>query len=154
MADFVLCPSTFVKNSVPRETVARDNVQVIPFGIDLESWGIGNGTKQPTFLYVGNVSVRKGVHRLLVAWKKLRAYRTHRLKLIGEMQLAEAFLREFRGMYDWIDRVPRDELRNRYQSAECLVFNALADGFGHVFAEAMACGTAGPVPRRIQALPM
>ena len=86
--------------------------------------------------------MRKGVHRLLLAWRRLRAYRICELRLIGEMFLTEAFLRDFRGMYTHIDRIPREQLRDHYCEASAFVFNPLADGFGHVFAEAMASGSA------------
>lgn len=86
--------------------------------------------------------MRKGVHRLLLAWRRLHAYRICELRLIGEMFLTEAFLKDFRGMYTHIDRLPRKQLRDHYCEASAFVFNPLADGFGHVFAEAMACGTA------------
>ena len=35
-----------------------------------------------------------------------------------------------------------EQLREHYCEASAFVFNPLADGFGHVFAEAMVCGTA------------
>jgi Glycosyltransferase len=84
--------------------------------------------------------MRKGVHRLLLAWRRLHAYRICELRLIGEMFLTETFLKDFRGMYTYIDRLPREQLREHYCEASAFVFNTVADGFGHVILEAMGCG--------------
>ncbi|MCI0746950.1 MAG: glycosyltransferase family 4 protein [Verrucomicrobia subdivision 3 bacterium] len=141
-ADYVLCPSEFVRKSLPETPALQGRVITIPLGIDVESWNPVQGYKQPVFLYVGNITIRKGAHRLLTVWKKLKAYRTHQLKLIGDMGIPRSFLSDFVGMYDFVPRVHRRELQRHYQAAQAFVFNAMADGFGHVFAEAMACGTA------------
>jgi glycosyltransferase involved in cell wall biosynthesis len=139
-AQYVLSPSAFVGRSLPSSISAE--VITIPLGVDVHSWPSTIRPKEPLFLYVGNISLRKGVHRLLLAWKRLKAYRTHRLRLVGDMRLSALFLRDFAGMYDWIPRVPRSELVSHYSSAAAFVFNPLADGFGHVFSEAMSCRTA------------
>jgi glycosyltransferase involved in cell wall biosynthesis len=140
-ADFVLCHSQFVMKSVLETGFNEGRVACIPFGTGAEEWQASNRPKEPVFLYVGNISVRKGVHRVLLAWKKLQAYRTHKLRLIGDMQLTSSFLQQFRGMYEHLPRMPRAALQEHYQAAHAVVFNAVADGFGHVIAESMACGT-------------
>jgi glycosyltransferase involved in cell wall biosynthesis len=140
-ADYVLCPSEFVRQSVAMQAKASARVHSIPLGIDAEYWKCNHRPKEPLFLYVGNISMRKGIHRVLLIWRQLKAYKTHRLRLVGEMRLSTTFLKGFAGMYDWVPRVPRAELARHYCAANAFVFNSLADGFGHVFAEAMACGT-------------
>src|SRR3989442_14204082 len=92
------------------------------------------------FLYAGNIRMRKGVHRLLLAWKQLKAHRTHELRLIGDMFLSKKFLDDFRGMFSHTPRVAREELDRHYEEASAFVFNPVADGFGHVILEAMGVG--------------
>jgi glycosyltransferase involved in cell wall biosynthesis len=142
LADHVLCHCAFVRRSVERAGFPCTQIKTIPFGVDAERWSAKPERKGNVFLYVGNITLRKGVHRLLRVWKTLRAHRTHTLRLVGDMHLAPAFLRDYAGMYEHVPRVPRGELEPHYHEASAFVFNSVADGFGHVFAEAMACGTA------------
>jgi len=142
LSDGVICPSTFVQESLREYFDARREMKTIPFGADSCFSQHKPPSSKPLFLYVGNITMRKGVHRLLLAWRRLHAYRTCELRLIGKMFLTEAFLKDFRGMYTHIDRLPHEQLREHYCEASAFVFNTAADGFGHVFAEAMACGTA------------
>lgn len=142
LADWVLCHCAFVRQSVERAGFPVGRIMTIPFGVDAGRWSANPERKGKVFLYVGNITLRKGAHRLLKAWKALGAHRTHTLRLVGDMQLAPTFLQDYRGMYEHVPRMPRDELARHYQEASAFVFNSMADGFGHVFAEAMACGTA------------
>lgn len=149
MATEILCPSSFVHYSLLAAGVSAEKISTIPLGADdrlAKATRLTERTKlssyrEPVFLYAGNVSARKGVHRLLNAWRKLKAYRTHRLRLIGNMDLPESFLADYRGTFEHVPRLLRRELILEYGRAQCFVFNALADGFGHVFAEAMLAGT-------------
>jgi glycosyltransferase involved in cell wall biosynthesis len=140
-AQYILCPSSFVQRSVAAAGVPRERIKTIPLGVDTRWRAANTSERQNVFLYVGNISARKGVHRLLKAWKRLGAKATHRLRLVGDMHLPQSFLRDYQGTYEHVPRVPRLGLIEYYSSAQAFVFNAMADGFGHVFAEAMVCGT-------------
>jgi glycosyltransferase involved in cell wall biosynthesis len=137
-ADHVLCPSMFVRDSLVR--YRPGTYTTIPFAVDNGSVHRANGPSKPVFLYAGNITTRKGVHRLLLAWKKLKAHRTHELRLVGEMFLSDKFLSEFRGMFIHVPRVSRSALDRHYSEASAFVFNPVADGFGHVILEAMRAG--------------
>ena len=141
MADRIICPSAFVKMTLEAAGIPEGKVAVTPFGCEstwLESPRHGDGR---TILFVGNVSARKGAHRLLKVWKSLGAHRTHRLLLVGEMHLNPAFLRDFAGTYEHMPRVPREDLRDIYLGASAMVLPALAEGFALVILEALSCGT-------------
>jgi len=138
LANYVLCPSKFVQASLPR---CGSNVQIIPFAIDVQQEP-ARKDRESVFLYAGNITMRKGVHRLLRAWKKLRAYRTCELRLVGDKFLSKQFLDGFRGMFTHVPRVSREELMRHYQESSVFVFNSMADGFGQVILEAMAAGVA------------
>lgn len=141
-ADWVLCPSGFVRSTVEAAGFPGHRVSTLPLGVD-SRWEINPALKRENiFLYVGNVSARKGVHRVLKIWKQLKAHKTHRLRLVGDMYLPRRFLADYQGIYEAVPRLPRERLAGEYGRAQAFVFNALADGFGHVFAEAMSCGTA------------
>jgi glycosyltransferase involved in cell wall biosynthesis len=141
-ATHILCPSSFVAESLKSSGIPGGRITVLPFGTGDNFASDLSGARDPIFLYAGTISARKGVHRLIRMWKQLRAYRTHRLRLIGEMRLPARFLADYRAVFEHIPRLPRASLVNQYARAQAFVFNALADGFGHVFLEAMACGTA------------
>ena len=138
-ADQVLCPSTFARASLTRHRAGT--YEMIPFAINGTTALSAERSRKPMFLYAGNITMRKGVHRLLLAWKELKAHRTHELRLVGDMFLSEKFLRDFRGMFTHVPRLARDELDRYYREAAGFVFNPVADGFGHVILEAMRCGT-------------
>jgi starch synthase len=147
LADYLWCPSTFVKNSLVAAGLPEDRVIVIPFGGENAWLNLPRPKPDGTFLLVGNVSARKGAHRLLKAWKKLGAHRTHRLLLIGAMQLRPGFLRDYQGLYEHMPRVPRAELANYYVRASALALPSLAEGFALVILEAVSCGTPALVSR-------
>ncbi len=142
MADKILCPSQFVKQSLLDAGVEDTKISVTPFGSEttwLEAPRAEGSSK--TLVFVGNISARKGAHRLLQVWKQLGAFRTHKLLLVGEMHLASSFLKDFAGMYEHRPRLPREDLRDIYLQADALVLPALAEGFALVIQEALSCGT-------------
>jgi glycosyltransferase involved in cell wall biosynthesis len=121
--------------------IRADRIKVLPLGTDPEFTADGSIVREPVFLYAGTISARKGVHRLIRVWKQLRAYKTHRLRLIGDLRLPCSFVADYKDAFEHIPRVARASLVTEYSKAQAFVFNALADGFGHVFAEAMSCAT-------------
>jgi glycosyltransferase involved in cell wall biosynthesis len=138
-ADHVLCPSTFVRDSLVK--YRPGTYTTIPFASDKGTAHGADKPSKPVFLYAGNITMRKGVHRLLLAWKELKAHRTHELRLVGDMFLSAKFLQDFQGMFTHVPRLAREELDRHYREAAAFVFNPVADGFGHVILEAMRRGT-------------
>jgi glycosyltransferase involved in cell wall biosynthesis len=139
-AHHILVPSRFVKDSLSDAGICPSRVTVIPFGSE-STWIADTPPIQgDTVLHVGNLSLRKGTHRLLRAWKKLGAHRTYRLRLIGSMQLSRTFLSDYAGCYEYLGRRPREELREHYRSACLFVLPAAAEGFAIVIQEALSCG--------------
>lgn len=142
MADVIFCPSQFVKQSLLSGGIESAKIKVIPFGGEAAWLDVPRArTTSKTFVFVGNISARKGAHRLLQVWKQLQAYRTHRLLLVGEMHLSPAFLSDYAGLYEHVPRMPREDLRDIYLNADALVLPALAEGFALVIQEALSCGT-------------
>jgi hypothetical protein len=140
-ASHIVCPSTFVQQSVLAAGIPSQRVVTMPFAAGAPRGSRSGVLREGICLYAGTISARKGVHRLIRVWKRLGAYRTHRLRLIGDLHLPKKFVAEYRNVFEHVPRMGRDQLATEYCRAQAFVFNALADGFGHVFAEAMACGT-------------
>ena len=140
LADHVWCPSQFVKTSLARTGMDPGKIAVMPFGGEVTWLQLQRPKPDGTFLLVGNISARKGAHRLLKAWKSLKAYRTNRLVFIGPMHLSPRFLKDYNGMYEHLPRMPRSKLARYYLRASALVLPALAEGFALVVLEALSCG--------------
>jgi alpha-maltose-1-phosphate synthase len=142
-ADHVLVASQFVRRGLIDAGFASSRISVIPYGCEPRAIypSIVEGRlKNKVILYVGNLSLRKGVPRLLRAWKRLGAYRTYRLRLIGSCQLSRRFMSEYADYIEHIPRMARSELWNHYLSASAFVFPSVGDGFGLVMNEALSCG--------------
>jgi glycosyltransferase involved in cell wall biosynthesis len=141
MADQIICPSQFVKDTLVEAGVPEKKIAVIPFGSESSWLDMKRLPSKKMFLFVGNISARKGAHRLIKAWNELGAWKTHELLLVGDMHLSPSFLKEHAGTFRHLPKVSRDELRDLYRQADALVLPALAEGFALVILEALSCGT-------------
>jgi glycosyltransferase involved in cell wall biosynthesis len=88
-------------------------------------------------LFVGSVSVVKGMPQLLDAMASLKGEPV-RLRVVGEPAMTVPA--EFRSgpAIEWVGSVPRSEMARHYQESDVLVFPSHSDGFGMVQIEAAA----------------
>lgn len=100
-----------------------------------------------TFLFVGELIPRKGLHQLLQACSLLNRSSSHnyRLLVIGDgaeraelTQFAQA--ENLSDSVTWIGWVPYEQLGAYFQLADALIFPTLEDVWGMVVLEAMAFG--------------
>ncbi|GMQ81802.1 MAG: hypothetical protein BMS9Abin05_1238 [Rhodothermia bacterium] len=140
-ANHILCPSQFVRRSLVAGGYGGKSIQVLPFACD-RGWLRESSEKRTNVvLGVGQISVRKGVHRLLKVWKQMGAYRTHTLRLVGDMRLPRAYLKQFKGIYEHVPSLPRKDLIRQYATAKMLVLNSMSEGMAIVIPEALSVGT-------------
>jgi glycosyltransferase involved in cell wall biosynthesis len=141
LADLVIVNSSFTKQSLVDAGISDGRIKVIPLGAPNVGKEIRSQPKSPfIFLSAGTQSVRKGVHYLLQAWRKLRPAGDVELWLIGQMALPGRLLADLPGKVVIRPSVPREELMEIYGRASVLVFPSLCEGFGMVITEAMANG--------------
>ena len=100
----------------------------------------GNG---PLFLYVGQIIPRKGVRRLLAAWREL-APADSELLLLGDGEEREELQawcnkNDLRNVH-WLGKLPYDEVAKFYRLADVFIIPTLEDNWSLVVPEAMACG--------------
>lgn len=95
--------------------------------------GLGE-VRRPVSLFVGRVSYEKNI----TAFLRMPFPGT---KVVCGVGPVEAQLKRQHPEVRWVGLLPRDELAKLYGAADLFVFPSLADTFGLVMAEAMACGT-------------
>lgn len=141
LADRVVVPSDFVADSVIAAGVPREKIWTIPFGappVDTSGRKLVNG--RFVFIMAGSLSVRKGAHYVLKAWRTLAPPPDVELWLVGTWQLPDR-LREGLPGKVWISPpLPRWELFELFDRANVFVFPTLAEGLALTPLEAMARG--------------
>ncbi len=141
VADIVVCNSAFTRDSVLVEGFPPERIVTIPLGMPTPAVREDSGPPaEGVFLYAGTLSVRKGVHYLLEAWRRLAPSSRVELRLVGALDLPASLLRNLPGKVTVTGSVPKAELSRHYLEASLLLFPTLCDGFGMVLTEAMAHG--------------
>lgn len=143
LADYVVVPSEFAYNSFVEEGFPEEKLIRIPLGVTPEkSRSDPTHDGQTKFLYVGGVSVRKGVQYLLQAWDEADVYDVT-LSIVGGIDSEMRWLvDEYEdepsvNIHGWVSKA---QLSNLYQEADAFLFPSLEDGFGRVVLEAMTSG--------------
>jgi alpha-maltose-1-phosphate synthase len=144
LADAILCPSHFVKESFVSEGFSAARVHVVPYGIPKPETAVParpDGDEAFRVLYVGQLSPRKGVRYLLKAFARLKHPRKE-LVLVGPRSqpsgLEGATIPEnvrFTGV------LKGDELARAYREASVFVLPTVEEGLALVLGEALAHGT-------------
>ena len=142
LADLCVASSGFTARTLAENGVDPARIRVVPYGVDLETLTPGPRPPRGPFrvLFVGQMVHRKGLGYLLEAWRSL-ALPDAELVLAGRGGLDRALLSRHEGSFRLAGDVSPAGLRELYRGSDVLCVPSLAEGFGLVYLEAMACGT-------------
>jgi len=154
-ADMVTVASTFVRESFKSRGFPEEKLATIPYGVNLSQFHPVGEPAPETFdlLFVGGVTLRKGVPYLLEAFAKLKHPRK-RLRIVGgHTTETRSFVSRLpTDGVEFLGHRPQDELIRLMSESHALVLPSIEDGFGLVMAQAMACGCALIASRNTGAL--
>lgn len=141
-ADLLLCASEFTKRSLVEGGASPQRIQVVPYGVDSEVFRFGRPRPDAPFtaVFVGQKVARKGLRTLVRAWREA-GLTGSRLVLAGGHVRDAGMLSDFEGVFEEVPRTNLQSLIELYQQADVFVLPSIAEGFGHVYMEALACGT-------------
>lgn len=141
LADLVLCPSEAVSASVMEAGARKENVRIVPFGIDLETFKPGTKARSGPFraLFVGQMTQRKGLGYLLEAWREA-SIENAELLIAGELPTNFDWRPHLTRDVRLLGKLSRPALVEMYQGCHCLVLPTLLEGQCNAVLEAMACG--------------
>ena len=143
MADLILCPSVFVKETMLLNGIPESKCFVNPFGVDsqlFKSRSIIPTT--PKFISVGTICLRKGYQYLFRAFELVK-------KVIPNAELicVGDYKRDFGkekpkwdGLFTHIPHVDQPTLAGILQKCSAFVFPSQEEGFARVISEAMGAG--------------
>jgi starch synthase len=142
-AELITVPSTFAKKSFIDQGVDKEKIVVTPYGADRTDYHpVPKRDETFRILFVGSLSLRKGVHYLLDAVSHLRFDDSELVLRGGETSSTDMILRRYVGTIPLklVGPQPRSEMKVLFSQASVLVLPSIEDGFGLVIAQAMACG--------------
>ncbi|MEN3369409.1 MAG: hypothetical protein V7609_1552 [Verrucomicrobiota bacterium] len=141
LAEIVICPSTFVLESLPKQTRLARKCVVIPFGSppDMPHKSYETYGKPLRLLFAGALTQRKGLADLFAAMKLVRSQEVE-LVVMGALVLPMRFYRN--QFADFIYEPPRAHaaVLELMRSCDVLVLPSIVEGRALVQQEAMACG--------------
>lgn len=141
-ADAILVPSGFVRRSFIDQGVAPERLITIPFGVDLDSFRrCAPRDDRFRILFVGQLSVRKGLHDLLRA-VRLADLKRATLVLVGaEQPETKTLLARFPvKSVEITGPLSRAAVAEQMSRAGVFVLPSVEEGLALVMAEALACG--------------
>ena len=144
MASHIMVASSFTRQSLVENGVPADTITVIPYGVDLDRFQPRPAETRSLdgpleILFVGRINQRKGVSYLLEALRSFTPDQVHLTicgRVVDDLKIFEAFGRQITIR----PSVSNTDLVAGYQTADLFVFPSVAEGFGQVLLEALACG--------------
>ena len=139
LADIVLVPSKFVAGSITR--FVDKPLKIASYGVDTAYWTPvqTRPEQQFTFLYVGQLSIRKGTPLLLEAWKRADL-KDARLRLVGSWHLSKQKRMELTATCEYVAPLSPQALKAEYKAADVFLLPTFFEGQALVGGEALASG--------------
>jgi glycosyltransferase involved in cell wall biosynthesis len=139
-ADLVVVNSTWSRDSLIRQNVPADKVAVVPCAYDAPPGPPFERSPHGPLrvLWVGHVSLRKGIAYLLEA-ARIAGNRIN-VRIVGAIGISREAVRSAPPNVTFEGPVPRDNVAQAYRQADVFVFPTLSDGFGITQIEAMSHG--------------
>ena len=144
MARSFLAASSFTRSTLVENGTPYDAVHVVPYGVDASRFS--PGPPRPAdpggklrLLFVGRINQRKGIKYLLEALRLLDTDQVE-LTVCGRVVDDLALFAPFGDRVRIRPDVSAEQLVSAYQSSDLFVFPSVAEGFGQVLLESLACG--------------
>lgn len=144
LADLIVAPSSFVRETLITNEVESLKIVVNPFGTDtklfknLKTRDYYNDVM--IFLFVGSISPRKGVPDLIECWKKSKP-KNAELWIAGYGNIPDELRRELPLHHiKLLGKVKRSSLNTLYNKAHIFIFPSYFEGLAQVQLEAQSCG--------------
>ena len=139
--DIIFVPSRFVQRSFIDKGVAAEKLRVISYGVDLEMFRPAQkDDKVFRIIYVGELSVRKGIHYLLEAASRFPEKEVEVWLIGAALPEARDLLTRYEGRFRHFGVIPRNDLYRFYSQGSVFVIASIEEGLALVQAQAMACG--------------
>ncbi len=145
--DYVLCPSSFVRQSFLARGFAPEQILTNIYPVNLACFVPAPEprprTRPLTIISTGALSLRKGTPYLLEAFRIVhRRHPSARFLLTaGIHDSVRALVKNYSDLpIDWSPSLPHPQLARRLQSADVFVLPSLEEGLVRTALEAMACG--------------
>lgn len=143
-ADAITTPSHFAWQTYVDQGISARRIHRLPYGVDLKRFEPVASPDPERFdvLFVGGMSLRKGVQYLVQAYQRL-VHPAKSITFVGTP--SEALIEHLRRLKLWPEdarvtgHVPQTELKHLMSKSHVMVLPSIEDGFGVVMAQAMAC---------------
>lgn len=143
LADYLLVPSGFVKNSLLEIGVPSKKILYLPHGVDVEMFRPNYKEYVPgkrlKFLFVGRVEAAKGIYYILEAFKQLQDLNIE-LLVVGDTMNQREQLEAYTANANFVGLKRRDEMPEFYKEADVFVLSSLWEGSSLSMLEALASG--------------
>jgi glycosyltransferase involved in cell wall biosynthesis len=142
-ADAITVPSEFSRRSFLEMGVPAEKLHKIPYGVRLDRFRPVSEPPNDRFevLFVGQVSLRKGVPYLLQAFAQLK-HPNKRLRIVGGLtrEIRRTLPQLPQDNVEFLGHLPQDHLVAIMSTSHVLVLPSIEEGLALVQAQAMACG--------------
>jgi len=144
-ADCITVPSNFVYRTFIEQGIPTSKLRLLPYGVNLLRFKQVDKPDPQRFdiLFVGGMSLRKGVQYLVQAYKNIN-HPAKSLTFVGAPSASLIKALVSRGLWPedaiLLGMWPQTELKKIMSKSHVLVLPSIEDGFGMVMAQAMACG--------------
>ena len=144
MARSFLAASSFTRSTLVEHGTPYDAVHVVPYGVDCRRFTpdlsrYAASTGKLRLLFVGRINQRKGIKYLLDAMRLVGSDQVELTvcgRVVDDLELFRPFADRILVRPD----VSAEALVAAYQAADLFVFPSVAEGFGQVLLESLACG--------------
>lgn len=143
LADFLLVPSGFVKDSLHELGIPKNKIIYLPHGVDVEMFTPSYKKYVPgktlKFLFVGRVEAAKGIYYILETFKQLQGLNVE-LIVIGDTLNQREELEKYTSNAKFLGLKRRDEMPEYYREADVFILSSLWEGSSLSMLEALAAG--------------
>lgn len=140
-ADYVEVPSSFVKRTFLEQGFPEEKIIQVFMGCNLSEFKpLPKQDKIFRVVFVGAMTLQKGVHYLLEAFSELDLPNSELLLVGRQFDEIKPFFKKYDGKYKWIAHRPQHELNRYYSQGSVFTIASIQEGMAMVQVQAMACG--------------